>query len=143
MEAQLVEHVPMPVSLDHLVCRARLGYSPEIAKSPTCAAEHGPELRSQTVRADETHAPDLGPGQDNLDINILGPASAREVLARRDTAEGGGIENLIAFAVWMPHDAGNGRRLQDLVGGFERRMAREKRVSTLRDRKRKHAEIRA
>jgi hypothetical protein len=135
MEAQLVEHVPMPVSLDHLGCRARLGYSPEIAKSPTCAAEHGPELRSQTVRADETHAPDLGPGQDNLDINILGPASAREVLARRDTAEGGGVS--------MPHDAGNGRRLQDLVGGFERRMAREKRVSTLRDRKRKHAEIRA
>lgn len=66
-------------------------------------------MRSHTVRADETHAPDIGPGQDNLDIYILGPASAREVLARRDTAEGGFIENLITFAVWMPHDAGNGQ----------------------------------
>jgi hypothetical protein len=42
----------------------------------------------------------------------------------------GVIENLITFAVWMLHDASNGRRLQDLVGGFERRLVREKRVST-------------
>jgi hypothetical protein len=69
----------------------------EIPESPAYAAEHGPESRSQTVRADETHAPDLGPGQDNLDIDILGPASAREVLARRDTEEGR-ILYLIAFA---------------------------------------------
>jgi hypothetical protein len=51
--------------------------SPEIPESPTCATEHGPESRSQTVRSDETHAPDLGPGQDNLDIDILDLASAR------------------------------------------------------------------
>ena len=92
------------------------------------------------MRAGETHAPDLGPGQDNVDIDILGPASAREALARRD-AEERRIEYLITFAAWLSHDAGNGRRLQDLVGGFERRMAYDKRVSTLRDRKRKHAKI--
>src|SRR5271170_6121073 len=73
-----------------LVCHARPGASmlPEIPESPTCVAEHGPESRSHTVCAGETHAPDLGPGQDNFDIYILGPASAREVLARRDTEEG-------------------------------------------------------
>jgi hypothetical protein len=91
--------------------------SPETPESPTCAAEHGPESRSQTVRSDETHAPDLGPGQDNLDIDILGPASTREALTRRDTEEGR-IEYLITFAVWLSHDAGNSRQLQDLVGGL-------------------------
>ena len=72
--------------------------SPGILESPTCAAEHGPELRSQTVRADETHAPDLGPGQDNLDIDILGPASAREVLSRRGT-ERERVEYPVTFTV--------------------------------------------
>lgn len=90
----------------------------EIPESPTCAAEHGPESRSQTVRADETHAPDLGLGQEDLDINILGPASARKVLARRDMKEGR-VECPITFAVWIQHDAGNSRRLQTSLG-FER-----------------------
>jgi len=57
--------------------------SSEIPESPAYAAEHGPESSSQTVRADETHAPDLAPGQDNLDIDIL----AQPLPARSSHAE--------------------------------------------------------
>lgn len=117
------------------------GLSPEIPESPTPAAEHAPESLSQTVRMDETPAPDLRPGQEDLDIDILGSASVREVVASKDTARGG-VKCLTIFAVWIPDDACNdGRGLQDLVWCFERQKARKERVSTLRDRKWKYAAI--
>lgn len=117
------------------------GLSPEIPESPTPAAEHAPESLSQTVRMDETPTPDLGPGQEDLDIDILGFASVREVVACKDTARGG-VKYLIIFAARIPDDACNdGRRLQDLVWCFERQRARKERISTLRDRKRKYAAI--